>query len=104
MATYFGDLYESRTGGYYFRFPDFIDYLVPPTSPTVKGAQRNARTALRNYLKGLKENGGFFSRPMSHSSAEARLPPVLQGERRIDVLPIESRSVGELVGSKLFGS
>ena len=40
MATYFGGLYESRTGGYYFRFPDFIDYLVPPTSPTVKGAQR----------------------------------------------------------------
>ena len=40
MATYFGGLYESRTGGYYFRFPDyFIDYLVPPTSPTVKGAQ-----------------------------------------------------------------
>ena len=37
MATYFGGVYESRTGGYYFRFPDFIDYVVPPSALTIKG-------------------------------------------------------------------
>ena len=86
MTTYFGGLYESRTGGYYFRFPDFIDYIVPPTAPTVREAQQNARTALREYLEGVKENGEFIPRPMSLASAEAELPPVLQGEYLIDVL------------------
>ena len=103
MATYFGGLYESCTGGYYFRFPDFIDDVVPPTARTIKGARSVASTTLRDYLEGLKEHGDFVPRPMSHASAEARLPPVLQGECRIDVLPIEPHSVAELVAAALIG-